>query len=149
MSSASKAIRVRCAKIALAAMTVLALAPVAVNASTAGDISAPQVFNTSPLWADTASYHACNIVNVTTSTLTVLIELISASGSVVATSGTAAVTVNAGTSYELNGVGAGYQGFARCRFTTSYGAASFRANITVFNPLPSGAFQTYAISEAR
>lgn len=145
MKSGDKTTRIRCAKIALAAMTAVVLAPVAANASTAGDISAPQVFNTSPLWADSASYHACNIVNVTTSNLTVLIELITASGSVLNTSGN--VTIDAGTSYEL--IGGSYTGFARCRFTTSYGSGSFRANLTIFNPLSSGNYQTYAISEAR
>lgn len=147
MNSGNKSIRIRCAKIALAAMTVIALAPVAANASTAGDISAPQVFNSSPLWADTASYHACNVVNVSTSNLTILIELISSSGTVLRTSGTSAITIDAGTSYEL--IGGSYTGFARCRFTTSYGSANFRANLTVFNPLPAGTYQTYAISEAR
>ena len=59
----------------LLAITVLALAPAAAHAEVAGDISIAQVLNTSPLWADAQSYHACNVVNVSTSAVNISIEL--------------------------------------------------------------------------
>jgi hypothetical protein len=60
----------------LLAMSALVLAPAAAHASTAGDISPTQVLNTSPLWADSASYHACNVVNISTASILISIELL-------------------------------------------------------------------------
>jgi hypothetical protein len=131
----------------LLAMTALVLAPAAAHASTAGDISIAQVLNTSPLYADNASYHACNVVNVSASSLNISIELIGSGGTVIASSGTNPVAVGAGTSVELSN-GAAYTGFARCRFTTNF-PSSIRANLTVFHPFTDGSYQTYATSEAR
>ena len=129
------------------AMSSLVLTPAAAHAATAGDVSTEQVLNTSPLWADGQSYHACNVVNVTTSSVNVLMELISSSGSVLATT-TTAVAVPAGTSSELENTSA-YTGFARCRFTINSAPGNIRANLTIFHSLGSSVFQTYATSEAR
>ena len=128
----------------LAMTAALVLAPAAGHAATAGDISALSVLNTSPLWADSASYWACNVVNVSTSTFTVTIDLIGSDGSVV-TSG--AVSLAGGTSTELTGSTTG--GFARCRFSLDLAPTTIRANLTVFHEISSGVYQTYAISEAR
>jgi hypothetical protein len=135
----------------LLAIATLGLTPVAGNAATAGDISAAQVLNTSPMWADGGSYHSCNVVNVTTATIVVSIELLSVIGEVDASS--SGVSLRPGQDVQLNDAGAGsasqFPGFARCRFTLNYGPGSIRANQTIFALLPSGALQTYAISEAR
>lgn len=132
----------------LLAMTAFVLAPAVANAATAGDISVAQVLNTSPLWADTQSYHACNAVNVTTSSVSISIEVINSSGAVLATTG-AAVSLAPGTSIELEN-STTYTGFARCRFTLKSDApGTIRANLTIFHSLGSGVFQTYATSEAR
>ena len=120
----------------------------AAHASTAGDISLTQVLNTSPLWADTASYHACNAVNITTASLTISIELIGQDGSVLASSGTSKLTIPAGTSVEIADP-TPYSGFARCRFTLTDSPAAIRANLQVFHAVSNGVYQIYAISEAR
>jgi len=130
--------------LSLLGVITIALAPTAGKASTAGDISYLNVLNTSPLWADSASYHACNVVNVSTSTVSVSIELIEAGGGVINSVTNAAIA--AGTSYEL--LEASGNGFARCRFTLQDNPAVIRANLTIFRPV-SGTFQTYATSEAR
>src|ERR1700722_9675150 len=120
----------------------------AAHASTAGDISLTQVLNTSPLWADTASYHACLVANVSTASLNISIEVIGSDGSVLATSGTSKITIAAGNSVEIS-TGASYPGFARCRFTLSDSPAAIRANLTIFHPFSNGTYQIYAVSEAR
>ncbi len=134
--------------IPLLAMTAVVLLPAAAHAATAGDISIPQVLNTSPLWADTHSYHACNVVNVSTGPVNISIELIESSGSVLATSGSTPISLPAGTSTEIS-AGASYVGFARCRFTFNQAPGIIRANLTIFFPLANGSYQTYATSEAR
>jgi hypothetical protein len=128
----------------LLAMTGLVLAPAAAHAQVAGDISVAQVLNTSPLWADAQSYHACNVVNVTTSPVAVSIELITSAGAVLIS---AAPTIAAGNSTEVSKFG-GYSGFARCRVTLNDAPGTIRANLTVFHSL-GGGYQTYATSEAR
>jgi hypothetical protein len=131
------------------AMTAFVLVPAAAHAVTAGDISITSVLNTSPLWADSQSYHACNVVNVSTSAVTVAIELISASGGVISAS---SLAVPAGTSAEVDdasGSGSSTPGFARCRFTLTNAEKTIRANMTIFHSLGAGTFQTYATSEAR
>ena len=133
------------------AMTALVLAPAAGQAATAGDISISQVLNTSPLWADGLSYHACNVVNVTTSTVKVAIELIGQTGAVLAGSSTL-VAIAPGTSSEVDdasGSGTTNVGFARCRFTLDDAPGTIRANMAIFHSLGGGNFQTYATSEAR
>ena len=136
--------------VSLSAMTSFLLAPAVAHAVTAGDVSIWQVLNTSPLWADSQSYHACNVVNVTSSTVNVAIELISSNGSVIAGS-SASVAIAAGTSTEIldaSGSGTSSPGFARCRFIVSGAPGDIRANMTIFHSTGSG-FQTYATSEAR
>ncbi len=130
--------------LSLLGMVAIALAPTTGQASTAGDISFLNVLNTSPLWADSASYHACNIVNVSTSTVSVSIELIDSGGGVI--NSATNVAIAAGTSYEL--LESSGNGFARCRFTLQDNPAVIRANLTIFHPI-SGVYQTYATSEAR
>lgn len=134
------------------AMTALVLAPAAAYAATAGDISISQVLNTSPLWADAASYHACNAVNVTTATVKVAVELIGATGNVITGSSTL-VAIPAGTSTEISdfntSTGTTNVGFARCRFTLDDAPGTIRGNMTIFHPLSGGNFQIYATSEAR
>lgn len=134
--------------IPLVAMTAVALAPAAALASTAGDRSPAVILNTSPLWADAQSYHACNVVNVTTLLINVSIEIIESDGAVLASSGSTAIGISAGNSTEIS-VGASYVGFARCRVTLYNAADTIRANLTVFHSLGSGNYQTYATSEAR
>ena len=134
--------------IPLLAMTAVVLVPAAAHAATAGDISIPQVLNTSPLWADSGSYHACNVVNVSTGSVNISIELIESGGTVLATSGSTPISLAAGTSTELS-VAPNYVGFARCRFTLNQAPGIIRANLTVFHALGSGTYQTYATSEAR
>jgi hypothetical protein len=120
----------------------------AAHASTAGDISLTQVLNTSPLWADTASYHACLVANISTASLNISIELIGSDGTVLATSGTNKITIPAGSSAEISN-GAAYTGFARCRFTLFDTPTAIRANLTIFHSNSNGTYQTYATSEAR
>jgi hypothetical protein len=130
----------------LLSIAAIVLSPAAADASTAGDISVAQVLNTSTLWGDSQSYHSCNVVNVSTATINVTVELISYAGSVL-TSGT--FTLTAGNGYELNFSGGGFTGFARCRFTTNYPSV-IRANLSTFHTPDSGTtYQTYALSEAR
>ena len=133
---------------ALFAMTAVALAPAAAYAATAGDAPAAQTLNTSPLWEDSASYIACNVVNVTTSTINVQVELISSSGSVLLGNSTP-ISLVAGTSTEVANLSNTFVGFARCRFITNNSPDGIRANATVFHFLGSGTYQTYATSEAR
>jgi hypothetical protein len=135
--------------IPLLAMTAVVLAPVAAHAATAGDISIYKVLNTSPLWADAQSYHSCNVVNVSTSGVGIYIEIIESSGTVLVTTGTTAITLAAGTSYEISSPAGAYTGFARCRFTLLNAPETLRANMTVFHALTGGVYQTYATSEAR
>jgi hypothetical protein len=134
----------------LLAMAALVLAPAAGRAQTVGDISITQTLNTSPLWADAASYHACNVVNVTVSTVTVTLELINANGGVIASN---VFNLPGSTSREISdavgAAGTTFAGFARCRFTLNNAPGSIRANMTIFHPLGGGTFQTYATSEAR
>ena len=134
--------------IPLLAMTAVVLAPAPAYASTAGDISPSQVLNTAPLYADTQSYHSCNVVNVTTSAVQISVEIIESSGTVLASSGSTPLNLAAGTSYELD-VAPSYTGFARCRFTSNNPPGAIRANMTIFHSLGGGVFQTYATSEAR
>lgn len=133
------------------AMAALGLASGAARAATAGDIATLQVLNTSPLWADSLSYHACNVVNVTTSAVNVIVELINGAGTIVAGSANA-ISIPAGTTFEISdasGNGTTDVGFARCRFTVNFTPITIRANETIFHSLGGGNFQTYATSEAR
>jgi hypothetical protein len=132
----------------LATIMTTAIALPAAQAATSGDISHTQVMNSSPLWADTKSYHACTVANVTTSAESVSIEIIESDGAVLATSGSTDITVAAGGSVEI-AAGATYTGFARCRVTTYEGANTLRANLTVFHSNGDGTYVTYAVSEVR
>jgi len=108
-----------------------------------GDIGAGKIINTSPLWADSGqSYHACNAVNVTTSTVSVTITLLNGAGAVLQTS---PFTIAPGTSVEL--AGSGYTGFARCRFSGS-NPDWIRANLSVFH-WTGTYYETLAIDSAR
>jgi hypothetical protein len=128
--------------------TALVLVPAAAHA-TAGDIPITQVLNTSPLWADGVSYHACNVVNVTVNAVQVTLVLINASGGVIASN---VLNIAGGTSAEIDdrsGGGTTFVGFARCRFSLNQASETIRANMTIFHPLAAGNLQTYATSEAR
>jgi hypothetical protein len=131
----------------LLAIAAIVLSPAAANAATAGDISPVQVLNTSPVYGDGQSFHTCNVVNVSTATISVVVELINSNGGVL-TSET--LGIGPGTSRELSFSGGGYTGFARCRFTLNYSATTIRANVATFHSPDGGTtFQTYAFSEAR
>jgi hypothetical protein len=144
------AIKRRLLSIPLLALTAAVLAPTAAHALTAGDSSALLVLNTSSLWADTQSYHACNVTNISTSNINLSVQMIDQTGAVLATSGAAAITVAAGTNYELiNATANTYTGFARCRVSLYTGSENIRANMTVFHSLGGAVYQTYATSEAR
>src|ERR1700735_4896434 len=120
----------------LLAITALVLAPTLGHA-VSGDAALTNILNTSPLWADSHGYHACNVVNVTTSAVSVTIELIDNGGNVLAEGNW---TLAAGTSQELpESTG---NGFARCRFTLRESAAAIRANMAVFLNTSSG-YQMY------
>ena len=100
--------------------------------------------NMSPLWADKGSYHACNVVNTTTSAQNITTSLINASGTIIA--GPSTVTVNPGSSVELIGPNTGV-GFARCRFS-GVDPANYRANLVVFRLLNSY-YAVLGVSEAK
>jgi len=132
------------------AMAALALAPAAGRAATA---TVAEVLNSSPLWADSQSHHACTVVNVSAFTVDVTIELLGADGKVIATTPTAFVALTAGAITEVENANP-YIGLARCRFTVFANPAvavppSVRANLTVFHSISAEVFQTYAVSEAR
>lgn len=129
------------------AMAALALAPAVGRAATA------TVLNSSPLWADSQSYHVCTVVNVSASTVDVTIELVGANGKVIATTPTAFVALTAGEITEVENTHP-YSGLARCQFTFTAATAvtvspPIRANLTVFHTISAGVLQTYAVSEAR
>jgi hypothetical protein len=126
----------------LLAMTALVLAPAAGHAVT-GDISIVNVLNTSLLLADTASLWDCNVVNVSTSKLSVTIELISSFGNVLASN---TFSLAAGTSMGLTVPGT--SGFARCRVSLDFDPNAIRANLAV-TYAANGIVQTFATSEAR
>lgn len=128
----------------LLAISAIVLTPSAADAATAGDISAAQVLNTSPLWADSGSFHTCNVVNVSTASINVAVELISATGTQILAQ---TYSLTAGNSAELASTGT-YSGFARCRFTSNYASATIRVNLAIFH-LTNATYQTYAVSEAR
>ena len=131
----------------LLAIAAIVLSPAAANAATAGDISPVQVLNTSPVYGDGQSFHTCNVVNVSTATISVVVELINSNGGVLISK---TLSVSAGNSLELTNNGVGYVGFARCRFTLNYSATTIRANVATFHSPDSGTtYQTYALSEAR
>jgi hypothetical protein len=80
--------------------------------------------NTSPIYAENSqSYHACNVTNISNSTVTLGIQIVNSSGIVIKSLNT---TLNAGTSTELATAG-NYSGFAYCRFNLgSEPKANFR-----------------------
>jgi hypothetical protein len=106
----------------LLAIAAILLSPCAANAATAGDISAAQVLNTSPVRGDSQSYHTCNVVNVSTVTISVAAGLINSTGAVL-TSHT--FSLSAGNFGQVTFNGGGYTGFARCRFTLNYSATNY------------------------
>ena len=135
--------------VAAIVMAAFIAAPTAANAVT-GDASTSTILNTSPLWADSGpSYHACNVVNVTTSAVSVRIDVLKSDGTTLATSGATSISIPAGVSVEY--AGGGYSGFARCRVTVpSLSSNSVRANLTVFHwNSAESYYQTVALSEAR
>lgn len=131
-------------------MMAISTVPTVANA-VAGDSTAQStnILNTSLLYADhPASYHACNVVNVTTANLKIKIDLINISGTVLGTTGTTPITLNAGLGYELiANPGSNYIGFARCRISV-VDPANVRANLTVFHSTGTY-FESLAVSEAR
>jgi hypothetical protein len=108
--------------------------------------------STSPVYADAVSngsYHACNVTNVSASSVTLKVLMAASNGVVIASSGAADITLDAGHSTELINHSA-YTGFAICRFELDNNEVknNVRANISVFHF--TGAFyQTLALSEAR
>jgi hypothetical protein len=123
--------------ISLLAMTTLVL-PVAVHAVE---------LNTSPLWADNGqSYHACNVANASTSSVTLTISVVNSSGVLIATSFN--FTLAAGASVEIN-TDEHYSGFAYCRIDLPNGAGNtVRANLTVLH-FTGSSYDTLAASQAR
>ena len=103
--------------------------------------------NTAPVWADSpASFHACNVANISTADLkSVKVELLKNNGAVLLTNTYSPLV--AGASVETSPFG-GYSGFARCRFTVSGSASKIRANISVFHYTGSY-YDTLAIDSAR
>jgi hypothetical protein len=105
--------------------------------------------NTSPLFANSgSSFYSCNVANVSTSPVTLKIQLLNSSGVVIATSGAADITLAAGIIYYIEQTT--YTGFAYCRINLpSEAGSTVRANLSVFH-LPTAFFyQTLALSEAR
>ncbi|MBK8816630.1 MAG: hypothetical protein IPN42_14520 [Methylococcaceae bacterium] len=132
----------------LSAMLGSLITPNLANA-VAGDQTpeSTNIMNSSPLYADSGqSYHACNVANITTAALKAKIDLISASGTVLATTGATPISLIAGTSYELIGPST-YTGFARCRVST-VDPENVRANLSVFH-YTGTYFETLAFSELR
>ena len=117
------------------------------SAVTGDQASQTTNINTSMVWADSGtSYHACNVVNVTTSTQNINVDLISSSGTVLATTGATAYALAPGAFLETSAFG-GYSGFARCRIKGA-NPANLRANITVFR-YTGTYYESLAVSEAR
>ena len=115
--------------LAVLAAAAFIAAPNAARA-VAGDVGLSKVLNTSPVWADTGNYHACNVVNVTTSNnVNVKIDLIDGAGNVLQN---ASQPIPAGTSVEVANGAANYTGFARCRVTVN-NPDWIRANISVYH----------------
>jgi hypothetical protein len=82
---------------------------------------------TSAVWADHPySYHACNISNLGTGSLTVVITLYAYDGPAIQTS---TANILGGQSYEMKIFDSG---FARCQFTYP-STGKVRANISVFH----------------
>ena len=123
------------------------LAPSAAQA-VAGDESIEVFLNTSPLFADSGkSYHACNVANVTTSSVAIKVDILGPTGTTLVSSGATPFTLTAGNSYEL--ANSAYTGFARCRVSVIAGSGgAVRANLSVFYYTGSY-YQTLALSEAR
>jgi hypothetical protein len=132
----------------LLAIAAIVLSPVAAHAATAGDISAAQVLNTSPVWSDAQSYPTCNVVNISTATITVTIAVIDQNGNVL-NSDTIASMPGVTYSIEAFSTSNPYTGYARCRFTTNYASTNIRGNLATMHSVSGGAFQIYALSEAR
>jgi hypothetical protein len=117
----------------------------------AGDVAVSKVLNTSSLYAGSGkTYHACNATNVTTSNVLLKIDLIDQFGDNLATTGTSALTLDAGLNFELVVTpNETFTGFARCRFLVYSGNADeIRANETVFY-FNGTYYETVAFSEAR
>ena len=126
------------------AMSALIAVPNLANATTGDSPGLVGNTNTSPLWADKGSYHACNVANITTSAQSITSTLVNASGTIIA--GPSTVTVNPGSSTELIGPNTGV-GFARCRFN-GVDPANYRANLVVFRLL-SSYYAVLGVSEAK
>ncbi|BAP57533.1 hypothetical protein THII_3236 [Thioploca ingrica] len=122
-------------------------AALAVAAITVAPNVEAAVIATSPVWADSGqSYHACNVVNISTATVSVTVELINSVGTVV--TGPTTVSLLAGHSIELPGSSSSDpSGFEWCRFTAS-SVTSLRGNISVFRYMGSY-YDTLAMSEAK
>jgi hypothetical protein len=123
----------------LLGMAGLSLAPAVAQA-------AETFLDTSVLWSDADSYHACNLSNTSKSSIMVYVALIDANGAITQGSLTTPSTVLAGSSIEVTDIGSA-NGFARCRFGV-YNPAIVRANMMIFHP-SGGDYQIYATSEAR
>jgi hypothetical protein len=108
----------------LAALTVAAI-------STVPNVGMAATLATSPVWVDTGSYHACNAVNVSSTTTSVKSELLNNNGTILKT-----YTWNLAPGNGAELIGNGDNGFAWCRFTVS-NSTSIRANVTVFRWLGS------------
>jgi hypothetical protein len=100
---------------------------------------------TSPLYAESGqSYHACNIVNVSTGSIDYKAQILSSSGVVLVDSGLS--SLNAGASVEV--VSRNYTGFAYCSIYVGNGNGTVRANLTVFH-FAGSFFDSLAVSQAR
>jgi subtilase family serine protease len=115
----------------------------------AGTVSKVEALNTSPLWADSGqSYHACDVVNVSDSPASVIVDLINSNGAVLVTTGASPINLAVGNSVEIANFSATYSGFARCRFSAANAPGAIRANLSIFHW--NGTYwDTLASSEAR
>jgi hypothetical protein len=112
----------------------------AIGLGVLGSNAHAMTLHTGPHWADSgASYHACNVTNVSSTNITDLqIVLHRADGTVAGTSGV--ITLGAGQTFEVVGSPA-FSGFGRCRFFSPTASGSqLRANIAVFRFIAAGSF---------
>lgn len=120
-----------------------------------GDMSvnpSPTNINSSPLWGNASSDDfSCNVVNVTTGKQAIKVDIISAEGTILSTSGPTVVTLNGGAFYQIQvgaaAIGAN-GGFARCRISIR-NPANIRANLAILRSVAIGSNDTIATSEVR
>ena len=116
----------------------------------AGEVSITEVLNTSPLWADSGqTYHACDVVNVSASPVSIMVNLVNSSGAVLVTSGASPINLAVGNSLEIANFAKTYSGFAHCRFEIGNASGNpVRADLTIFH-WTGAYYETVASDDAR